>query len=438
MKNYLALLSILFVFASAEAQDLNTQKLDSLFDLVEQHHKMMGSVAITKNGEEVYTRSVGFANLEKKQNADERTKYRIGSITKSFTATVILQLIEEGKLTLNTNLDEFYPEVVNSSEITIQQLLNHHSGLFNFTSAEDYLSTNTKALSKDELLAIIKRNGKVFEPGEKGEYSNTNYLLLTFIAEDLDKDSFANILNKRIFKPLKLKNTQVGEKINAKKNEAYSYSRKMGTWKKEIETHMSVPLGAGNIISTPTDIAKFYTALLEGKLLSAGSLLNMKIFEDSFGLGLFQLPYNDHIAYGHTGGIDGFSSMAGYFPKEKMAFVITSNASSNNLNDVALGVLAIYFNDNFQLPEYQKEVILSMETLTSYEGVYGNETFPLDISITNDEGDLMAQATGQSSFKLTPTSKNTFVFKPAGITITFKDNRLSIEQGGGVHELSKK
>ncbi|MGO2358921.1 serine hydrolase domain-containing protein [Mesonia sp.] len=399
---------------------------------------MMESVAITKNGEKVYSRSIGFANVEKKKKANEKTKYRIGSITKSFTATVILQLIDEGKLTLNTNLAEFYPEIVNASEITIQQLLNHHSGLFNFTSAEDYLSINTKALSKEELLAIIKKNGKAFEPGEKGEYSNTNYLLLTFIAEDLDKDSFANILEKRIFKPLKLKNTQVGEKINSKKNEAFSYSRKMGAWKKEQETHMSIPLGAGNIISTPTDIAKFYTALLEGKLLSPGSLLNMKIFEDSFGLGLFQLPYNENRAYGHTGGIDGFSSMAGYFPNEKMAFILTSNASSINLNDVALGVLAIYFKDNYQLPQYEEEVILSMEILTSYEGVYGNDTFSLDISVTNDDGDLMAQATGQSSFKLTPTSKNTFVFKPAGIKITFKNDILSIEQGEMTHALTKK
>ncbi|MDT0293136.1 serine hydrolase domain-containing protein [Mesonia ostreae] len=438
MKNYITLLGIFLIFATTEAQDLNTQKLDSLFDLVDQHHKMMGSVALIKNGEEIYTRSIGFADLEKEKKANKNTKYRIGSITKSFTATVILQLIDEGKLTLNTNLAEFYPDIVNASEITIQQLLNHHSGLFNFTSAEDYLSMNTQAISKQELLAIIKKNGKVFEPGEKGEYSNTNYLLLTFIAEDLEKDSFSNILEERIFKPLKLKNTEVGKKINPNKNEAFSYSRKMGTWKKEAETHMSVPLGAGNIISTPIDIAKFYSAVLEGKLLSAGSLLNMKIFEERFGLGLFQLPYNEHRAYGHTGGIDGFSSMAGYFPNEKMAFVLTANANSINLNDIALSILADYFEGNFEMPQYSKEIILSMETLTSYEGVYGSESFPLDISITNDEGNLIAQATGQSSFKLTPTSKNTFVFTPAGIKITFKNNQLSIEQGGGVHELNKK
>ena len=163
----------------------------------------------------------------------------------------------------------------------------------------------------------------------------------------------------------------------------------------------------------------------------------MKIFEDNFGLGLFQLPYDEHRAYGHTGGIDGFSSMAGYFPNEKMAFVLTSNASSINLNEIALGVLAIYFNNPYQLPTYSEEVIVSQEILTSYEGVYGSDTFPLDITITNDEGSLMAQATGQSSFELTPTSQNTFSFKPAGIKITFKAHTLSIEQGGMTHKLHK-
>ena len=437
MKNIVALLSILFVFASAEAQDLNTQKLDSLFDLVEKYDKMMGSVAISKNGENIYTRSIGYADVENKKKANENTKYRIGSITKTFTATIILQLIDEEKLTLNTTLDEFYPEVVNSSEITIQQLLNHHSGLFNFTSSENYLNINSNKFSKEELLALIKENGKVFEPGEKGEYSNTNYLLLTFIAEDIENQTFDAIVKKRIIKPLKLKNTQVGKVINSKKNEAYSYSRKMGTWKKERETHMSVPLGAGNIISTPTDIAKFYTALLDGKLLSAGSLLNMKIFEDSYGLGLFQLPYNEHRGYGHTGGIDGFSSMAGYFPSEKMAFVLTSNGSSINLNDIALVVLATYFNNPFELPTYEKEIIVNNNTLNLYEGVYTSDSFPLDITIRNEEGALTAQATGQSSFPLTPTSQNVFIFKPGGITVTFKDHTLSLEQGEMVYEFAK-
>ena len=129
--------------------------------------------------------------------------------------------------------------------------------------------------------------------------------------------------------------------------------------------------------------------------------------------------------------------MAGYFPSEKMAFVLTSNGSSINLNDIALVVLATYFNNPFELPTYEKEIIVNNNTLNLYEGVYTSDNFPLDITIRNEEGALTAQATGQSSFPLTPTSQNVFIFKPGGITVTFKDHTLSLEQGEMVYEFAK-
>ena len=224
------------------AQQFNSQKLDSLLDRIAEADKAMFSLAIHENGKPIYTRAIGYADVESEMKANPNTMYRIGSISKSFTSTLILKLIEEGKLSLDTKLSKFYPELPNADQITIKNLLNHHSGLFNFTNDEDYISWMQKKKSKEELLRIIKLNGTEFEPNEKGEYSNTNYVILTWIAEDASGKSFSELLQQYIIQPLDLKRTKYQGKINVKNNEAYSY--KLGNdWIKDTETDMSIPLG---------------------------------------------------------------------------------------------------------------------------------------------------------------------------------------------------
>ena len=140
------------------SQNFNSQKLDSLLDRIDAAEKAMFSLAIHQDGKPIYTRAVGFADVESEEKANPKTMYRIGSISKTFTSTIILKLIEEGKLSLDTKLSTFYPELPNAEEITIKYLLNHHSGLFNFTNEENYTSWMQIAKSKEELLKIIKVN----------------------------------------------------------------------------------------------------------------------------------------------------------------------------------------------------------------------------------------------------------------------------------------
>ncbi|SDX04527.1 Beta-lactamase [Aequorivita viscosa] len=144
MKKYF----ILFVFALllsqlSFSQDFNNNKLDSYFDALEANDKFMGSVAVSQNGKILYTRAVGFAAVENEINADVNTKYRIGSISKTFTAVMILKAIEAGKLELTQTIDTFFPAIANASKINIAQLLYHRSGIHSFTNNEDYLTWNT-------------------------------------------------------------------------------------------------------------------------------------------------------------------------------------------------------------------------------------------------------------------------------------------------------
>ena len=159
-----AIVFALFLFTfGINAQTFDQAKMDSLFKRIERNEKGMGSISIFKNGNEIYQNSFGFADIENEIQASEKTKYRIGSVSKTFTATIIMQLIDEKKLSLNTRLADFYPEVPNAKEITIEQLLRHRSGLYNFTNSENYRSWMETPHSKSEILEIFIENGIVFQ-----------------------------------------------------------------------------------------------------------------------------------------------------------------------------------------------------------------------------------------------------------------------------------
>jgi D-alanyl-D-alanine carboxypeptidase len=423
---------------------VNTARLDSLLNQLQSKDKAMGSVSISRKGELLYSKAFGFSRMEAsiiKYPSDTATKYRIGSISKMFTMVMIMQLIEEKKLKLSTPLSQFYPKVPNAKEITIKQLLNHHSGLHNFTSDESYASWMNLPKTKEEMLELIYSQKPDFKPGEKGDYSNTNFVLLGFIIEKLTQSTYAAQLEKRITSPLGLKNTYYGSKINTAKNEAQSYSW-TGKWTEQSQTDMSIPHGAGAIVSTPADLNKFIYALFQNKLISKASVKEVTDLTDSYGLGIFRVPFYDRFAYGHNGGIDGFVSSLAYFPDDSTALSVTFNGMNHSMNDILIGVLSIYYNKPYVIPSFES-VTLDPEKLSAYEGVYAAPGFPLKITIKKDGSVLTAQATGQSAFPLEATDELSFSFAAAGIRIVFikeadgKINRFNFSQGGARYVFSK-
>lgn len=437
MKKLFTLLALCLALTTG-AQSLDKQKMDSLFEVVEKNNKGMGGFAIHRNGEPVYQNNIGYGDFSRKIEAHSRTKYRIGSISKTFTASMILQLVEEGKLSLETELSKFYPEIPNAGKITIEDLLRHQSGLFNFTNDEAYMGYMEQPKSKEELLGIFKKQEPVFEPGEKNDYSNTNYVLLSFILEDVEKETFAEVLESRILEPLELKDTYYGGKINSQEAEAYSY-RKMKTWEPASETDMSIPMGAGAIVSTPSDLNEFYTALFNGKVVKPATLEKMKTITNGFGMGLFSYPFNEKTFYGHTGGIDGFNSMSMYYPEEDLAVTYTSNGTDYSPNDIAIGAMSIYWGMDYLIPSFAPAMEIPLEKLKNYEGTYGSETFPLKVTIFVKDEMLMGEATGQPQFPLEAYDENKFQFARAGLKMEFypEEDKMKLLQGGNTYELSR-
>lgn len=324
----------------------------------------MGSFALSHDGKEIYKKSIGYADAAHEIPNQDNTKFRVGSISKMFTSVLVFMAAEDGLLSFNDTIEKYFPDVPNAEKITISNLLNHRSGIFNFTSNPLYLSWSTQSKTREELVEIINGTKSVFEPNSKSEYSNSNYVLLTFILEDTFKKSYADLVSERIVNPLKLKNTYLGGKTDIGTNESYSY-KFTDTWKKESETDMSIPLGAGAIVSTPSDLNMFITSLFAEKLITQKSLDQMKTITDGYGMGIFQMPFYDKKGFGHNGGIDGFTSMLGYLPEDQLAFSVTSNGSRINNNDIVIAALSAYFNKPFELPSF-KTIKVAAEKLKQY------------------------------------------------------------------------
>jgi len=410
------------------AQTFNKAKLDSFFVAMNAHDENMGSIAISSNGVVVYQNAIGYSEVNNnlKTPATIKTKYRIGSISKMFTAVMIFQLINEGKLSLETTLATYFPQLPNASKITIGEMLDHRSGLYNFTS--DSLYAMAKPKSEAEMIAIFARQKPDFEPDAKAEYSNTNFVLLGYIIEKLTGKPYAEELKKRVTSKIGLADTYYGTKANPAKNEAYSY-KYTGQWMQMPETDMSIPGGAGAIVSTPADLIKFIDALFAGKLISPANLELMKTIKDNYGMAMLAIPFYDKKGYGHSGGIDGFTSLLIYFPQEKLAIAYTSNGVRYSTNDVIIGALSIYFNKPYIIPEF-KTITLSTADLDKYVGEYSSTQIPLKITITKNNTQLFAQATGQSAFPVEAQGDNKFAY--AGIIIQFEPtkNSFSLTQGG--------
>lgn len=405
-------------------------KIDSLLNYLYNNNKFMGSVAIQEKGNIVFQKAYGYAEVESKTKATPKSKYKIGSITKMFTSVIIFQLIEEKKLKLDTKLSEFYPKIKNADKITIGDMLSHKSGIYNYTEGPDFDSYKTKLQNRRDMLNRIESAAAAFEPGTKAEYSNSNYLLLGYIVQDITKKPYKENVMSRIVNKASLKETYYYGKINPKKNEAYSYAFVDGKWTKTEEWNESIAGAAGALQSTPADLTKFAKALFDGKLIKKESLTEMTTLDMGFGKGIFAYPFIERKFFGHNGGIESFTSILGYYPKDDMGIALLMNGVDYNTNEIMIGILSCYYKLPYIFPNF-KTAKIDENILKKYEGFYSNPSLPFKVDIKLVNGILTAHATDQGSFPLNPLSETEFNFDPAGITITFNSKGFTLKQADG-------
>src|ERR1041385_6169615 len=227
LKILFAALLTLTLFTAAHGQTLDKAKLDQFFDRLAEKNKAMGSLTIAKGGKVLYTRAIGYSQINgtEKKPLTAANRFRIASITKMFTAAMILQLVEEGKLKLTDTLDKFLPQVPNAKKITIGQILSHRSGIPNVRREQNAEGNiNTLPMTKDEHLALIVKATPDFEPDTKRSYSNSGYFLSGLIVEKITGNSYAEALQERITSKIGLADTYTATgNIDVTKNESLTY-----------------------------------------------------------------------------------------------------------------------------------------------------------------------------------------------------------------------
>ncbi|WP_350289698.1 serine hydrolase domain-containing protein [uncultured Croceitalea sp.] len=342
---------LILISGHTYSQDLNSKKLDEFFNSLEKRNEAMGSIAISKNGKHIYSKAIGYRTIEGKNTtpSNTATHFRAWSITKTYTAVMILQLIEEGKLSLHTTLDTYYPQVPNAKKITVESMLKHRSGLFDYVNDTDKPISLHGIADKDSVVAIISRLKPNFEPGEDFRYSNTNYLLLGYIIEILDEATYETSLFKRISSKLNLNSTYFGTNTISKLEniaETYHYDRnwKPVTGEANYSNHLAT--ADGGIITTPEDMTLFIDALFNERLVSKQSLNTMLQGEELYSLGLMKNQLENYEGYGHTGGWISESSLF-YYPEHKLAIAYATNGIVIRKEDILNNVLKIVLNKPF-------------------------------------------------------------------------------------------
>jgi len=429
-KTTIILLHFILIIGCQSKADL-TSKVDGLLSFNFPENKPGVSILIAKNKEIIYKNSSGIANLKTPLNVN--SVFKIGSITKQFTAVSILMLEEKGKLNLRDDIKKYIPDYpTNGKNITIHNLLNHTSGIKDYSSMDNFNEFSKKELTPKELIDIFKNEPSDFEPGTQFKYNNSGYILLGYIIEKITKASYADFIDKNIFKPLNMtlsyyknRNEIIAEEVNG-----YSIENK-----KIIDAEYLSPdfiYAAGALMSTTEDLLKWQNALTTDKLIKKTTFekaVNGSTLSDgtkiNYGYGLISGDIKGSKTVEHSGQIFGFNSTAIYLPKEDTYVVVLGNSDNPDLNVGGfarkIATIAIGKDANTK-----NTITLQEDELKKWVGEY---KFDDDVirTITVSNGKIFSQREGAYKNEILATSINNFLF-PSGSTYTFdeKDGEIKV------------
>jgi CubicO group peptidase (beta-lactamase class C family) len=380
--------AILLLAGVSLAQN-NNSRMDQIAQSYVANKQFMGSVLAARGNEILLNKGYGSANLEWEIPNSPSTKFRLGSITKQFTAASILLLEEKGKLTVDDPVKKHLPDAPAAWEkITIFHLLTHTSGIPSFTSFPDYRSTEAFATTPEKLVARFRDRPLEFAPGERMNYSNSGYVLLGYLIERITGESYESFVQKNIFTPLGMKDSGYDSNSAVIARRAAGYEPGPNGPINAGFIHMSIPHAAGALYSTTEDLLRWEQGLFGGKLLSAASLQKMITpFKNDYAFGLTVRTVNGRKVIAHGGGIEGFNTSLVYYPDDKLTVVVLGNLNGSAPDQIANQLAALAHGETVTLPRERKEITLDARVLSRYVGVY-QLTPAVNMLITLDNNQL--------------------------------------------------
>ncbi len=378
------------------------------------------TVIVVKDGKPVLRKAYGMADTEKGVKMSPEMALRLGSITKQFTATAILMLLDEGKLSLDDDITKHLPDYpAKGKKITIEHLLTHTSGIPSYTGKPGYMLNMAQDMSVARMIDTFKNDPLEFEPGSQYRYNNSGYFLLGAIIEKISGQTYASFLEQRIFKPLGMHDTYYEGVKTSKAPVAAGHSRAEKGYGAAAPLSMTQPYAAGSLVSTVDDLARWDAAIAAGRLLKPSSweraFTSYRLSDGKatgYGYGWDVSKVQGATAMGHGGGINGFATHALRFPEQKVYVAVLTNSDSGPANPglVARKAAAIAIGKPYR--EF-KEVALDGAALDAVTGTYEIEKGVQRVFRRSADG-LVMQRSGRPPVALKAASNNSF-FVPGGL-----------------------
>ncbi len=366
------------------------------------------SIGVARNGEVIVATGYGLADAEFDVPANEDTMFRIGSVTKQFTAAAIMRFVEQGKISLDDDLSLYLPDFpLQGNAVTIRHLLNHTSGIPSYTSlGEEWAKLMPLELSHDEMLALVKDKPFDFPPGEQWSYNNTAYYMLGMIIEKVSGVSYAQHMQDAFFTPMGLARTRYDSSSDLIKNRAQGYTLRDGELVNDAPLDMGQPYAAGSLVSTGEELVEWSMALTSGKVVNTESFALMTTAtilpsgeNTQYGFGLGIDEWEGRRCIRHGGGIHGFNSMLMWLPDDDVHIAVISNGEPVNSGRIAHTIAHAALGIEETVAQ---DVPITPEVMQRMAGKYTLEAIGMDCTIWEEDGKAMLQASaeGQVAFAL--------------------------------------
>jgi CubicO group peptidase (beta-lactamase class C family) len=412
------------------------EKLDALINAYAKLYKFNGSVLVAKNGEILLNKGYGYRNAADKVANNEQTIFQLGSITKQFTSAVILKLQEEKKLSVSDKLSKYFPDFPKGDSITIEQLLTHTSGIYNYTNDRSFMENEvTKPTNRETIMAMFKNKPLDFSPGTNWSYSNSGYSLLGYIIEAVTKKPYEQAVRKYIFTPLRMTHSGFDFTHLKSKEKATGYFKLNDKEKVEAPiVDSTVSFSAGAIYSTTGDLYLWHKALQKNIILSGEQ--QEKAYtpvKNRYGYGWSIDTVEGKRRVSHGGGIHGFVTNISRVPADDICIVLLSNIGDPAISEIAKSIFAILYGKEYELPKERVAIKLPEEKLKEYEGEYEINK-DLHVVISLKDGELVAAPTGQKTDILYAEKEDFLFVKSQDIQLEFTRNDKKEIDGFILHQ----
>lgn len=385
-----------FAQAGVVEPDSSTQRLDEVASSFTKDNAFMGAVLVVKGSTILLDKAYGKAVLEWNIPDSPNVKFRIGSMTKQFTAGLILLEQEDGRLSVDDPVRKYLPDAPAAWEkLTIADLLHHTSGIPNFIFDKRYFEWRMVSRTPTEEVALFKDKPLNFSPGTQWEYSNSNYTLLGMILEEVTGRPYGDLLRERILIPLGMKDSGLDDDDLILPERAEGYQPGPKGLVPVRSQSMSVGWATGSMYSTTADLLRWERGLFGRKVLSASSLKLMTTpSKGNYGCGVFVSRKDDLEVVEHGGSIDGFNSYMIYVPADNIAIIVLSNVSGDAPDKMAAKLLDVTLGKAVTLAKQRIAVPIAKAELSKFIGDYVISP-QLALTITASDDGLVVQATGQ-------------------------------------------